>query len=115
MAVTKPMKLGGADAGEERVDLGAQALRGAAELGRGAEHLLGGLAGHAGALAHALDVGGDGERAARRLLGVARDLLGRRALLLDRRGDLGGDPVYFRDGSLAALDRGDRALGGVLN
>src|SRR3546814_20340672 len=53
----------------------------------GAEHLGGGGAGLRGALVHAADVGGDVRGAGGGLLHVAGDLVGRRVLLFDRRGD----------------------------
>jgi hypothetical protein len=47
----------------------------------------------------------------RRLMHVARDLRGRCALLLDRRGDGGGDGTDFGDGGGDAVDGLDRFLG----
>src|SRR5689334_14326002 len=78
-----PARLGRADLAQERVDLAAQPLGLAAErlggrldaLRRGAGRIRTG--GHAGDAVRQL-LGAPG-----RLLGVARDLLGRRALLLD--------------------------------
>ena len=51
----------------------------------------------------------------RGLLDVARNLLCRRALLLDRGGDRRRDFRHLRDGGADLLDGGDRFLGGRLN
>src|SRR5262249_19811225 len=111
---------GGAHAYEELVDLAAQRLRLLGELAGGAEHLRRrgtGLRGGLGDVAYILR---SLAAAGRGLLHVARDLLRRCVLLLDRRRDRGGDRVHLVDrGADAAdsldghlrlsLDRGDLA------
>ena len=74
----------------------------------GVEHLIGGGAGLARRLGDAGDVGRHLVGAGRGLLHVARDLLGRRTLLLDRRGDRGRDLVDLADRLADALDRRHR-------
>src|SRR5256885_10799863 len=94
----------GADIGEEGADIGAQGLRLFAEfLGRG-EDLARRRAGLRRRLVDADDVARDLTGALRGLLDVAGDLLRRRALLLDRRGDRGGDLVDRPDRPADALD-----------
>src|SRR5260221_12747360 len=94
---------GGADIGEEAVDVGAQRLRLLAELLGRDEDLIRRGAGLAGRLVDAGDRARHLTGALRRLLHVARDLLRRRALLLDRRGDRRRDLVDRTDRPADAL------------
>src|SRR5882724_13466527 len=101
-----PAGSGGADLGEETVDVGAQCLCLPAEfLGRGKD-LVGGRAGLRRRLVDADDVGGDLMGSFRRTLHVAGDFLRRRALLLDRGGNRRRDLVDGPDGAADSLDRG---------
>src|SRR5215213_9784555 len=80
-----------------------------------AEHLGGGGTGLAGATLYVGDVGGNLLRAVCGLLHIAGDFLGRRALLLDRSCDGGGDLRHPSDGIADLLDRRDRFLGSCLD
>ena len=64
---------------------------------------------------YARDIRGHLPRSLRRLLHVAGNLVGGRALFLDGGGDGGGDRAHFLDDRDDALNRGDSAVGRSLN
>src|ERR1700712_5775360 len=83
-------------------------------LGR-IQHLLRGGPGFGGAAIDLHDAGGGLVGALRDVLDAARDLLGRRALLLDRGGNRRRDVRYLGDGAPDLLDRRHGFLGRTLH
>src|SRR3569832_2636295 len=98
------------DVGEECLDQVLQVARLARESARCAQHLAGNRAGVIGGLRHAADVRRHLLRALGSFFDVARDLLRRRALLFDGRGNGGGDLVDLADRLADGGDRFDRVL-----
>src|SRR6202158_4306829 len=106
---------GVAQAGQEAVDALEQCIGMLAELAGRDHDMVGERARLAGGLACTGDVLGDFAGAGRGLLHAARNLAGRRILLLDRRRDGGGDAADFADGVADAADRDDAVAGGGLD
>jgi hypothetical protein len=102
-----------ADAREEAVDARGEGGAVAAEIAGDAEHSRGESARLAGRLARPGDVGRDVGAADGRLLDVARDLLRRRALLLDGGGDGRRDLADLADRRADLADGGDAIAGGA--
>src|SRR5215470_5258585 len=99
--------LGGAYLAEELCDLIAQLLALDFQRLRSDLHIISGCRSGIRVGFHTGDVVGDVLGAMRRLMGIARDLLRRRTLLLDRGGDGGCDLTDLADDAADALDRID--------
>src|ERR1700694_3306883 len=107
--------LRGPDLGEEAGDLSGKLSRLRRQLFRGAQHLVGGGAGAVGGALHTGNVRGDLLGAARGLLDVARNFLGRGPLFLDRRGDRNADLIDLGDDVDHIADRRHRLVARRLN
>src|SRR3954452_16981008 len=94
------------DLAEEAIELSGEIARLGRELFGGAQHFPRGRTGVVGGALHARYVGVDLLGAARGLLDAAGDLLGRRALFLDRGPNGGADLVDLADDVGDVADRG---------